>query len=236
MMGNSSNFSKVYGGVRTNGVDRRENDYYPTAPVATYALLRTDADRLIGNRILEPAAGRGWMAREMKRCGYHVIARDKFVYPSAFVEVEQRDFLEPEKPTVARNVITNPPYKNDLAQRFVERALDDGYSYVAMLVRLTWMESKTRLGLFRDRPPSRIYPFSGRFNCDEAMLGDGKQLGGMIAFAWFVWDYYAPLRTTVDWIDTEEMYGRWMNETGGSWDKVSEHRRGADRASQDGDR
>jgi hypothetical protein len=82
--------------------------------------------------------------------------------------------------------------------------------YFAFLVRLTFMESQGRLKLFQNTPPTRVYPFSKRFNCDDDYLSQGKQFGGMISYAWFVWDYRngKTNQTNIHWIDTQEMFDR----------------------------
>ena len=59
--------------VVSSSVDRVENDYYPTPPVATYALIKT-LD--VPDKIWEPAAGRGWISHELIRNGKNVYSSD----------------------------------------------------------------------------------------------------------------------------------------------------------------
>ena len=93
------------------------------------------------------------------------------------------DFLM-ERRTLAPNIVTNPPYIISL--QFVERALELATGKVAMLLRLSWLESKGRGEFFERRPPARVWVFSERLTINRSTTEDAG--GGMMAFAWFVWD------------------------------------------------
>ena len=73
------------------------------------------------------------------------------------------DYLETKPRATA--IVTNPPYKNKLAQRFTEKAINE-VDFVAMYLRLTFMESKGRHKLFKNYPPN-VLVFSARMNCEE---------------------------------------------------------------------
>ena len=88
------------------------------------------------------------------------------------------------------DIITNPPYS--MAKEFIERALElveDGRK-VAMLLKLTFLESKKRRELFEKYPPKYIYVSSSRLQC--AKNGDFETYkngtGTAIAYGWFVWE------------------------------------------------
>lgn len=204
--------AKAYAGVKPTNPDRKENDYYPTAPVATYSLIAMEdelTERGFPTNVWEPAAGRGWMSFELERCGVKTVSTDLFGYEDPIVPVESGvDFLNAWD-SRAPAIVTNPPYKNKLADKFMTKCLRlEDCEYFALLVRLTFMESQGRLPTFQQSPPTRVYPFAKRFNCDDDYLASGKQFGGMIAYAWFVWDYRdgKTTQTNMHWIDTQKMY------------------------------
>lgn len=205
-------FANMYGGIREPNRDRNENDNYPTPPLATYALHR---NVFLPRVIWEPAAGRGWMAWELNRHAYSVTASDKFSYPDPLVEdIGVRDFLSYHATVNDREtgVVTNPPYARNMAQSFIEKGLKH-HSFVAMLCRLTFAESMRRNQMFNEFPPSDVLVFSGRFSCEEkSFLSD--PLHGMIAYAWWVWDYRrrGPECTTpkLRWIDTKATHADWL--------------------------
>ena len=209
-------FTKMVGGnKRKDGLGRNENDYYPTPPCATYALIEAESLHLDkhlsvpGSFVLEPAAGRGWMAGEIAR-HYPVMAHDVEEYSDpVFPLGAVVDYLKCVD-LGAKAIITNPPYAKDMAQKFVEKALTEA-PYVAALCRLTWAESKKRYEMFKKHPPSRILFFSTRFSCDESRFDGVKVEGGMVAYAWWVWDKNRP-STTVDWI-APGIYERWRRST-----------------------
>lgn len=200
--------------IKSKSLDRKANDYYPTPPVATYSLIEMEdelTERGFPQHVWEPAAGRGWMSVELERCGVKVESTDLFEYEDPLVPVTTGvDFLNAWE-SRAPAIITNPPYKNKLAERFLSKCLRlEEVEYFALLVRLTFMESDGRLKLFKNSPPTRIYPFAARFNCDDDLLESGKQFGGMVAYAWFVWDYRdgKTASTNLHWIDTKEMFAK----------------------------
>jgi len=204
----------VGGHERESYAGRRQNDCYPTPPFVTYALSRVES---LPRVILEPACGRGWMSRELLRLGHEVLSHDIHIYDDPLIKnIVPIDYLNcvSMAPHV-EGVVTNPPYANDLAQKFIEKTLEH-YEYGAFLCRLTFAESQRRYKLFSERPPARVWAFSQRFSCDESRF-DSDPLGGMVAYAWWVWDhtYLKPqdcIQTSMRWIDTRKMYDEWRQD------------------------
>lgn len=170
----------------SKGDHRNTNDYYPTPAIGTLSLLK---NHKVPKKLWEPAAGRGHIAKELIRNGHEVIATDLYGYDNPFVDIETGvDFLTAERKDVD-GVITNPPFKSNLPEKFIRRMLEvHKYPFVAVFCRLTFMESSSRYELFTDHPPARIYVLSGRVNCNEKYFDQNNGLGGMVAYAWFVWD------------------------------------------------
>lgn len=184
--------------IKSTSKDRNENDYYPTPPIATQALLSRFGDKM-PNTVWEPAAGRGWISRELVNSGRKCISTDLYSYDNPFVNITSGvDYLT--SPPLANAIVTNPPYSKNLAQKFVEKAISET-EFCAFFVRLTFMESRPRHKLFINHPPS-VLVFSGRMNCDESKFGTLKgQMGGMVAYAWFVWGKDIP-KNNITWIDS----------------------------------
>lgn len=83
------------------------------------------------------------------------------------------------------DIVTNPPYK--LAKDFVEKSLEivEPGSKVAMLLKLTFLESQKRWPLFRDNPPLRVWVFRERQSCGPNGVFDGPP--SAVCYAWFIW-------------------------------------------------
>ena len=96
------------------------------------------------------------------------------------------DFLTSER-IFDGDIITNPPYK--YAIEFVKHALNlinEGHK-VAMLLRLSFLEGKSRRILFNQYPPKKVYVSSNRILC--AKNGDFENSdSSAIAYAWFIWE------------------------------------------------
>jgi len=169
---------------------RQKDDFYPTPPDATEALL---AYEQFSDDVWEPACGNGAISKVFERHGYDVISTDlnDFGYGTS-----KRDFLL-EHSRLADCVVTNPPYR--LADQFICHAINLGVVKHAWLLRLAFLEGQRRYdGLFSLYPPRRVYVFSRRLTLwrgDEEVAGQGTT-----AYAWFVWEQDFPGPTTVHWI------------------------------------
>lgn len=160
-------------------VNREKDDFYPTHPGATKALLSVER---FGRTIWEPACGEGDMSRVLIEAGYEVISHD--LVDRGF-GIARRDFLM-EHDLAAPDIVTNPPFK--LALPFCQHALDLGAVKVAMFLRLAFLEGVERKAFFEARPPARVWVMSRRVPMQRGRLsreGDGH---GVMAFAWFVWE------------------------------------------------
>lgn len=159
---------------------REVDDYYPTPPEVTRALLR---DFNFGKRIiLEPTGGDYRMAAEIEGAGYSVIASD--INPRD-PRVWARDFFEIRE-TPATALITNPPF--NLAKRFVEHGMGVlKMEVMALLLKSTFWHASTRSKLFEKHPPAVINALTWR--------PDFKNQGApTMDCSWFIWkhDYKGP--------------------------------------------
>jgi hypothetical protein len=98
-------------------------------------------------------------------------------------------------------VITNPPFKNNLPEKLIRRMLEEHkYDFLAILCRITFLESAKRYKLFMDHPISKVLVFSERINCNEDYLKINNGIGGMIAYGWFIWDNNYEGKKQIDWV------------------------------------
>lgn len=137
--------------------------------------------------IWEPAVGEGHIADVLKRHGHIVITSD--IVNRGYGGTCRIDFLTFDEEICTNfDIITNPPYK--YAKEFVEKAIEviPNGCKIAMLLKLTFLESKKRRELFEQHPPKAIYVSSSRLSC--AKNGDFEQYknGTAIAYAWFIWE------------------------------------------------
>lgn len=177
---------------------REENDYYATDPIAIDVLLNEGNVKFHKN-IWECACGEGHLSERLKQYGYNVLSTDKIDrdYGDGCL-----DFLTCNE-TWNGDIITNPPYKDAL--EFVKHSLDivqDGY-YVAMLLKLLFLETKARKQLFKDYPLKYLYVSSSRIMCAknaefERMKQGG---GGAIAYGWYVWQKGYKGESIIKWIN-----------------------------------
>ena len=184
-------------GIIPDAINRERDDFYPTPPEATRALL--SAEKFTG-QIWEPACGDGAISRVLEASGYDVISSD--LIDRGYGETN-RDFLLDFESTVP-NIVTNPPFK--FAEEFARHALARATEKVALLCRVAWLEGIGRRDLFLHSPLARVLVFSNRIPMrrnGEPMINSGA--GGMIAFAWFVWDHAHSGAPTLGWLLTDKI-------------------------------
>jgi hypothetical protein len=153
-------------------LDRVKDDFYPTPNYVIDALLNRET---FEGEIWEPACGDGAISKVLKSRGHTVFSSDLIDrnYGDAHF-----DFLLSHRKT--DNIITNPPF--NIGTKFTVHALDLASRKVAIFNKLSFLEGKER----RDRIYSlnklkTVYVFSQRVTFNQGS-------GGMLAFAWFVFD------------------------------------------------
>lgn len=133
-------------------LDRQENDFYATDPIAVTELLKVED---FAKDIWEPACGMGHIAEALKLAGHNVKCTDLFNYGYGETGI---DFLKcTEK--FEGDIITNPPFKMGLEFVYQALSLIPSGNRVAMLLRIQFLESTTRRELFDKYPPQYIYIF-----------------------------------------------------------------------------
>ena len=178
-------------GIIPDKENRERDDFYPTPPEATRALLNAE---IFTGQIWEPACGNGAISRVLIDAGHNVISTDLIDRGYGDSPV---DFMLDYKTNVP-NIITNPPFK--FAEEFARHALARTTRKVAMLCRLGWLEGIERRDLFLNSPIARVLVFSNRIPMNRNGEAQQKGAGGMIAFAWYVWDHAHKGPPTLHWL------------------------------------
>lgn len=176
------------------GRQEKKDDFYPTPQYATSDLL--NKEDFIGS-CWEPACGKGDISKILIGRGLETISSDLNDYGYG---ITGRDFLNPffEEQSAVENIITNPPFR--YALEFVEQSKKLANKKIAMFLKTTFLEGIKRKEMFLDKefPIKCMYQFSKRVSFGkEEGTHDG---GGMMAFAWFVWDRDYKGRPFIDWI------------------------------------
>lgn len=162
---------------------RLPNEFYPTPPEATRALLSVES---FDGPIWEPACGDGRIAQVLLDHGYTVIATDLHAYGYGASGV---DFLREAEPR-ARHIVTNPPYGSGLADRFVHKALAFARKTggtVAMLLNMASLCHPRRTQWWRQAPPARIYAIDDIVCWPEDRYGPPPAYFTKHRYVWAVW-------------------------------------------------
>lgn len=177
-------------GVAIDRTNREKDDFYPTPPEGTHGLLMKER---FDGPIWEPACGDGAIARVLEKWGYKVVATDLVARGYGESRV---DFLM-EGRSLAPNIVTNPPFK--MVVPFIRKALELSTGKVAMLLRLACLEGAERRKIFESTPLSRVLVFSKRLPFKRPGWED-TGAGGMLPFAWFIWDHAHKGSPELGWI------------------------------------
>ncbi|MDT0509259.1 hypothetical protein [Novosphingobium sp. MMS21-SN21R] len=181
--------------VMAQRVEPRDSlDDFPTPPWATRALL----EHVIRGSVkdfscLEPACGRGYMARPLSEYFREVVAQDIADYEFGSIQ----NYLDCVQNREWDWIITNPPFR--LAEDFIMKALDECKKGCAFLVRTTFLESIGRFNrIFSLNPPSVFAQFVERVPMVKGRL-DPKATTAT-GYCWLVWDKHRVAESRVVWI------------------------------------
>ena len=169
--------------------DRIENDFYATPLDAIEDLIKYEK---FEGKIWECSCGDGAISEPLIKAGYDVYSSD--LIDRGYGETGV-DFLKTDK--VYDNIITNPPFK--LGQDFTLHGLKLVKNKLAIFNKLTFLEGiKRKEKIFNQNKLKNVYIFSKRVSF--VRIGETKSAGGLIAFAWFVFDVNYNGKPTIDWI------------------------------------
>jgi hypothetical protein len=170
-------------------LDRNKNDFYPTPPEATYALL--EKEKFIGN-VWECACGDGAISKVLIDKGYDTYSSD--LIDRGYGETGI-DFLTSTKK--ADNIVTNPPF--NLATEFTLKAFELSKGKVIMLSKISYLEGlKRKEQIFSKNKLEKVLVFSRRVPFKKK--SSNSTASGLMAFGWFIYDVNYNGLPTIDWI------------------------------------
>ena len=118
----ATNLTDIYTGVKKDDANRRQNDFYPTPPLATFVLGKYCKPP---KNIVEPCAGRGNISKQLQRMGHSVTSYDLNSYDNCLTEVHTPYDAMELQPQFADGVVTNPPYHKDLPRKLAEKFISE---------------------------------------------------------------------------------------------------------------
>lgn len=187
-------FERVEGGL-----EREKDDFYPTPPEPTRALLHAEHDRLADfDGIWEPACGDGAMLREMDALGLVTFGSDLIQRGAAETVRDFYDFRIPAFPAI----VTNPPFSEcgwgNGKARWLKHALETlDVEYMALLMNWGWPGAGGLGPFYAAHPPARVYLM--RWKIDFTGQGAPPMLN-----AWFVWDRQHVGETVLRMLDRKD--------------------------------
>ncbi len=163
-------------------------DDFPTMPWGTRALMEhvLKPAEVVEKymTVWEPSANRGYMARPLGEYFETVYTSDVHDYGMGY---HVHDFLESPGPNFFSGVdwiITNPPFR--LAKQFILRGLEVAKIGVAVVVRTSFLESKSRYyDLYQYNPPTIVAPFVERIPMFKGRVDPTG--GSATSYSWMVW-------------------------------------------------
>jgi len=180
--------------VGDNGKDGRKiADFYPTPNIATIELLKRET---FNGNVWECACGKGDISKILESKGYSVFSTDlnNYGYGKNGFNFLDDTGLFSNNFKIQDNIITNPPFK--YALEFILQAKKYSRFKIAMFLKTVFLEGQKRYEMFQDKkyPLRTVYQFSSRINFGE------YENGGMMAFAWFVWEKGYKGKPIIEWI------------------------------------
>lgn len=167
---------------------RKDNDYYPTP---TWAIDEMISRVKIDGLIWEPACGDGAISKQLIKNNYTVYSTDLYDYGYGKSGI---DFLKEQ--IVYDNIVTNPPF--GISTAFAIHGLNLVRNKLILLNKLTFLEGKVRKAkLFSQNKLERVLIFSERINFNPKVM---KKTGGMLSFAWFIFDKHFDGAPSIEWI------------------------------------
>ena len=217
--GKNSIFTSLLGATSHSNEEREIHDYYATDPIAAKYLLKIEPQI---NNVWENAVGAGNLAEPYRAEGKLSAVSDlvdRGYYPEGIMTSYGRDFMLMNK-VWKGDIVTNPPYGIALPwARHCLEVLQEGH-YLALFMKITFLEGKERKEFFKENPPVRVWISSSRIACaknNEFVIPkkdkdgnikydeNGKPLMSKCCsaacYCWYVWQKGYKGDTTVKWFN-----------------------------------
>lgn len=153
--------------------NRPEDDFFETPRAAVEAIIPYLPK---GVKWWEPACGTGAISKVLWSHDFIVVSSD--IVSRGYGE-PNIDFLsQTELRGKSQAIVTNPPFNR--AESFIRHALFFKPVCLALLLKADYFHAKKRLPLFREHPPSEVYPMAWRLDFT------GKK-APIMNTSWFIW-------------------------------------------------
>jgi hypothetical protein len=173
--------------------ERQKDEFYPTPPEPTQAIILAEFDHLRAyDRIWEPAAGDGAMIAQLRRAGLDTFGSDIVQRGGADELRSFYDYSEAPSPAA----LTNPPFAECTKDPgWIRHGMGGlGLEYMALLLPINFMGASTRGPLWIQHPAARVYVMRWRIDWT------GQGAPPMIC-AWYVWDVEHQGETVLRFLD-----------------------------------
>ena len=175
-------------GNKTASKADRGPDFY-ASPYAALPPLLVAEGRKLPRRLWEPSCGNGALVLPLRNRGFDVTATDLHDWgcPGSSGNVDFFSAVcEEHQPEGEFGILTNPPFGD--VEEYVERAT--GLSlYVALLLRLAFLESEGRMNWWAGVGLQRVHIISERLPIMHRHGYDGPKLSNAgMCFAWFIFE------------------------------------------------
>ena len=146
--------------------------------------------------IWEPAAGRGDITKTLWKYNYKPIqSSDIYGYEDKDIRVVKKDFFTRKDAGPYKTIFTNPPF--NAQEAFLEHALSMEVD-VVFFVRLSFLSSIRRRGIYEKYNPACVYVYSARAHCYKD--GDTAKGQNMIDYCVMMWKPPYRNETKLRWI------------------------------------
>lgn len=198
-------------GNKTASMAERGADFYASPYAALPPLLVAEGKRL-PRTIWEPSCGNGALALPLRNRGFDVVATDLHDWgcPDSVGAVDfHSEVATGFRPDVPFGIVTNPPFAG--VEEYVERAVGLA-PYVALLLRLAFLESEGRMNWFPHVGLQRVHVIGERLPMMHRHGYEGPKLSNAgMCFAWFIFEpQKRPLRRVplrwVSWKESAKAY------------------------------
>jgi len=167
-------------GSAASGYAREADDWYVEP---SWVVAKLFAVEPFEGLIYDPACGGGTIPKAATAAGYEAYGSDRVdrgygIAPRDFMTFNHR----------VPNIVSNPPYGDQLFP-FVQKALAVTTRKVAIIARLSFLESVERASWWPQTPLRRVWVSARRVSMPPGRKPEIKAKGGSVAYAWFVWEH-----------------------------------------------
>lgn len=181
--------------------ERASEDFYASDPKSAVWLLTLEPQI---SDVLEPFVGLGHLAEPFRKAGKLRAVQDlvdRGYYPNGIKVSYGDDFLQINE-VWHGDIVSNPPYSGSIS--YVKHCLDllTESRYLALLLKLTFLEGKGRREFFESNPPKRVWVSSSRLLCvKNGCFEEAKKTSSAVAYAWFIWQKGYKGDTVIKWFN-----------------------------------